>query len=243
MCCCYSHEKHFADALLSGGKREIKDSTEVNDLSSIAGFLNLWPWPTSESRNNGKGPRPDLVEIEHSRFLKFNVLIENVGSSSATNVIVWSLVIMFWKLLQHGNLYIVYHIVRNMQLLKAFWGRQMTLVGIKTKFRRLNVEDDFICVLSRIEPRIFIVVSAFPLGRVAGPAAVAGFKTQNTSQSTAIWDSSAGFTPRRNQARSEIRSLHLVFRWTLGRFPMALASRACFARSFPGHSGHMVEPT
>jgi len=52
-------------------------------------------------------------------------------------------------------------------------------------------------------------------------------RTQNTSRSTAIPDSSVGSTPRRDQARSEVQTLHLVFGRPLGCFPVDLASRTC----------------
>jgi len=51
--------------------------------------------------------------------------------------------------------------------------------------------------------------------------------TWNTSWSTAISDSSAGSTPRRDQARPEMQSRHVGLRRHLGRFPVCLASRAC----------------
>ena len=50
-------------------------------------------------------------------------------------------------------------------------------------------------------------------------------RTWNTSRSTSIPDSSAGSTPRRDQARSEMQLLHLGR--PLGRFHVGLASRAC----------------
>jgi len=62
------------------------------------------------------------------------------------------------KLLRHGNFHEDYHIVHNKQLLKVFWGKEAALVVMKTKSRsRLNVEDDLICALSCIEPRISIL--------------------------------------------------------------------------------------
>jgi len=39
-----------------------------------------------------KGSQPDIIEID--RFFKLNVLIENVGSPSPTNVILRCIVIM-----------------------------------------------------------------------------------------------------------------------------------------------------
>jgi len=65
----------------------------------------------------------------------------------------------------------------------------------------------------------FIFSTAFPLGR----------RARNASRSTAISDSSAGPTPKRGQARSEMQSRHLVLGRTLGRFPVGLASRTCLA--------------
>jgi len=51
-----------------------------------------------------------------------------------------------------------YHVVHNIQLLKANWGRQAALVAMKTKSRsRLNVEDDLICASSCVEPRISVL--------------------------------------------------------------------------------------
>ena len=40
---------------------------------------------------------------------------------------------------------------------------------------------------------------------------------------------SADSTARRDQVRSEMKSLHLVLRWPLGRFPRDVASRSCLA--------------
>jgi len=63
----------------------------------------------------------------------------------------------------------------------------MILVAIKMKYRSWrNVEDDLICALSCIGPRIFIFVPAFPLGRVAGPAAIAGLKIPHSQQQSQI---------------------------------------------------------
>jgi len=47
-------------------------------------------------------------------------------------------------------------------------------------------------------------------------------RTRNTSRSTAISDSSVGFTPRPYQARSEMKLLQLVLGQTLGRFPVGV---------------------
>ena len=54
-------------------------------------------------------------------------------------------------------------------------------------------------------------------------------RTWNTSRSTAISDGSAGSTPRRDQARSEMHSLHLGLGWSLNRFSVGLASWTCLA--------------
>ena len=48
---------------------------------------------------------------------------------------------------------------------------------------------------------------------------------QNTSQSTAISDSSPGSTARWDQARSELQLLYLVHGEPRGRFPVGVASR------------------
>ena len=48
--------------------------------------------------------------------------------------------------------------------------------------------------------------------------------TRDTSLSTAISGKSAGSTPRRDQTSSEMKSLHLILRRPLGRFPVGLAS-------------------
>jgi len=70
-------------------------------------------------------------------------------------------------------------------------------------------------------------------------------RTRNTSRSIGISNSSAGSTPRRYQARSEMQSLHLVLGRTLGRFPVgvdcSLKDLVCY--SFRGHCGHMAELT
>ena len=52
-------------------------------------------------------------------------------------------------------------------------------------------------------------------------------RTWKTSRSTAISDSSAGSTPRRYQARSMMKSRHLVHGRHLGRFAVGLISRTC----------------
>jgi len=52
-------------------------------------------------------------------------------------------------------------------------------------------------------------------------------RTQNTSRSTAISDSSAGSTSIRDQERSEVQTLHLGFGPSLGCFPVDLASTTC----------------
>jgi len=52
-------------------------------------------------------------------------------------------------------------------------------------------------------------------------------RTWKTSQSTAISDSSSSSTPRRDQARSVMKSRHLVLGRHLGHFPVTLASRTC----------------
>jgi len=52
-------------------------------------------------------------------------------------------------------------------------------------------------------------------------------RTRKTSRSTTISDSSAGSTPRRDQARSMMKSRHLVHGRHLGRFAVGLISRTC----------------
>ena len=66
---------------------------------------------------------------------------------------------------------------------------------------------------------------------------------RNTSRSAAISDNSARSTPRRNQARSKMKSRHLALGQTLGRFPVGGDSslKDLFRRSFMRHVGHMVE--
>jgi len=59
-----------------------------------AGFLNLW---VTEEFLMGHGlilMGHGLILLKSSRFLKLNVLIENVDSSSATNVTIRSIVTM-----------------------------------------------------------------------------------------------------------------------------------------------------
>ena len=51
--------------------------------------------------------------------------------------------------------------------------------------------------------------------------------TRNTARPTEISDISAGFTPRRDQARSEMLSLQLVPGRLLARFSVCIHSRAC----------------
>jgi len=51
-------------------------------------------------------------------------------------------------------------------------------------------------------------------------------RTRNTSRSTAISGKSAGSTPRGDQERSEIQSLHLIVEQRLSRFPGGATSRA-----------------
>ena len=51
--------------------------------------------------------------------------------------------------------------------------------------------------------------------------------TRNTARPTEISYISAGFTPRRDQARSEMLSLQLVPGRLLGRFSVCIHSRAC----------------
>jgi len=71
---------------------------------------------------------------------------------------------------------------------------------------------------------LFIFKLAFCLGEVAGQQPQ---ETWYTSQSTAISHSSAGSTPRRDQARSEMQLLHPSLGRPLGRFPVDLARRTC----------------
>jgi len=47
-------------------------------------------------------------------------------------------------------------------------------------------------------------------------------RTRNSSRSIGISNSSAGSTPRRHQARSEMKSRHLVLGRTLGRIPVGV---------------------
>ena len=83
---------------------------------------------------------------------------------------------------------------------------------------------------------------AVRFGRVGGSITR---KTRNTSRSTAISDSSVALTPRRDQARSEMQSRHLVFGRPLGRFPVGVdcSSKDLSCHSFLGHSGHMAKLT
>ena len=69
----------------------------------------------------------------------------------------------------------------------------------------------------------FIFIPAFPLGRVAGLEGT-NTRTRNTSRFSAISNSSAGSTPRRNQ-----EPRHLVLGRPLGHFSVGAASRICFA--------------
>ena len=52
-------------------------------------------------------------------------------------------------------------------------------------------------------------------------------RTRNISPSTAISNSFAGYTPKWDQARSEMQLLHPGLGRHLGRFPVGLTSRAC----------------
>ena len=64
-------------------------------------------------------------------------------------------VLMGHRLLQHENFNVAYNVVRNMQLLQTFWGRQAAYVAMKAKSgSRLNVEDDMTCASPYSELRI-----------------------------------------------------------------------------------------
>ena len=68
--------------------------------------------------------------------------------------------------------------------------------------------------------------TVFPQVRAAGAAVQ---EHSLTSRSTAISDSSTASTPRRDQARSEMQSLHLVLGRPLGLFPAGLPTSTCLA--------------
>ena len=86
-----------------------------------------------------------------------------------------------------------------MHLLKAVWSRQVSLVAMKTKSRSwLNMED-YLFIMYWAS-NIHSPVRSFGEGRGASRH----WRTWHTSRSTEISDSSAGSTPRRDQARSEI---------------------------------------
>ena len=80
--------------------------------------------------------------------------------------------------------------------------------------------------LNKVNVIHFIHFHAHFLSR-EGRTSTSPRRTQNTSRSTAISHSSAGSTPRRDQARSEVQTLHLGFGRLLGCFPLDLASRNC----------------
>ena len=80
-----------------------------------------------------------------------------------------------------------------------------------------------------------IFVPAFPLGRVAGAAALGWPETPHDQHI------SADSTRRRYQARSEMYSRHLVLGRTLRFFPVGVdcSPKDLVRHSFLGHSGYM----
>jgi len=55
-------------------------------------------------------------------------------------------------------------------------------------------------------------------------------RTRSTSRSKAISGNFSGSTPRRDQARSETQSRHLVLGQPLGRFPVGIVTSSCLAK-------------
>ena len=76
----------------------------------------------------------------------------------------------------------------------------------------------------------FIFILAFTLERVAGSSP----RARNTSRFLAIPDNLAGSTPKRDQARWEIESYHLILVRSLGRFPVGATSQTCLAKLYWG---------
>ena len=119
----------FLTALWNPVEETLKRYTSRQNHGCNAGFLNLWATEES-SMDHG-------LTLKLSAFLNLDVLMENVGSSSATSVVISSLVTTAC-VRNYCNMEIshkAYHILHNMQLLKAFWDRQATFVAMKTKCR------------------------------------------------------------------------------------------------------------
>ena len=108
----------------------------------------------------------------------------------------------------------------------------------------LNAEDDLICALSCIEPRIlffsFVFLPTFPLRRVAGVAALSGLEIPMTNNYLTYFC----WLNTKTGPRKVGDVITLPGPWSTS-WPLfrGYSQQDLSRQSFPEHSGQMVEPT
>ena len=121
--------------------------------------------------------------------------MENVGGSSATNVILRSPVIMCLKLLQRGHFHSLPRCAQHAATAGILRQTGDSCCHEVESRSRLNLEDELICALLCIQHQVFIFSFIFQplfLGEGCGPIS---HRARGVSQSTAISDISAGSAP------------------------------------------------
>jgi len=115
----------------------------------------IWAKIFCISKNMHSRTPMDLVFLKLSTFCKLNLLIENIGSSWTSNVMIRSLLSLYVRNDCDMEIATLCTICSCWTYFEAGKG---LLLPMKTKFiNTLNVESDLFCTLSCTEPQIYML--------------------------------------------------------------------------------------